>query len=153
MFKLNLPDFSFLKEFDSMNLTMVLLSVCIGIAIASCAMLYRQVFLGNIARNIIKKGALSDEKALTLEELGYKKNSYLTKFALRKNSTFRKLVLSTEDGKYYIPEDKKDYVEIRYRKKGTTPFGVVFGVIAMLIVAFLCLTLIPMFADEINKML
>lgn len=146
---MKLPDFTFLTEYKSLDLTMILLSFLIGIIIASAAMIYHQVFLGGIIRRIIEKNALSPEKALTLDELGYSKNNLFVKFALKENSTFRKHIQSPEESKdrYYIPEEKRIGLEIRFRKKGNGILGIVFAAILFAIAAFVMLTVIPWLID------
>ena len=146
---MKLPDFTFLTEYKSLDLTMILLSFLIGIIIASAAMIYHQVFLGGIIRRIIEKNSLSPEKALTLDKLGYSKNNLFVKFALRENSTFRKHILSPEESKdrYYIPEEKRIGLEIRFRKKGNGILGIVFAAILFAIAAFVMLTVIPWLID------
>jgi hypothetical protein len=139
------PDFSFLTEYKGITLTMILVSFVVGITIASCAMIYHQMFLGGIIRKIIEKGALSPEKALTIEELGYSPKNIFVKFALRQKSTFRKHVKTPEDDntKYYIPEEKRIALEIRFRKKGNDAGVIVFAIIAFSLAAFALLTVIP----------
>ena len=130
------------------NLTMILLSFVIGIVIASIAMIYRQTFLGNIVRKIIDKKALSESEALTLEQLGINPNNILVKFALRDNSTFRKIVIKTEQNRYYIPEERRIREEIRFRKKGNDAVAVIVGAILFVLAAFILLTVIPWLTDH-----
>ena len=147
---MKLPDFSFLAEYKALDLTMILISFVIGITIASIAMIYHQIFLGGIIRKIIEKGALSPEKALTIDKLGYKTNNIFVKFALRENSTFRKHVLSPEEDKtrYFIPEEKRLGLEIRFRKKGNEAVGIVFAIVLFTAAAFVLLTVIPWLVNE-----
>ncbi|MBR5313806.1 MAG: hypothetical protein IKU45_00140 [Clostridia bacterium] len=147
---MQLPDFSFLSEYKGLSLTLILVSFLIGITLASVAMIYHQTFLGGIIRKIIEKGALSPEKALTLDELGYNSKNIFVKFALRENSTFRKHVKSPEDDKtkYYIPEEKRLGLEIRFRKKGNEAIGIVFTIILFAIAAFVLLTVIPWLVNQ-----
>ena len=130
------------------DLTMILLSFVIGIVIASIAMIYRQTFLGNIVRKIIDKKALSESEALTLEQLGINPNNILVKFALRDNSTFRKIVIKTEQNRYYIPEERRIREEIRFRKKGNDVVAVIIGAILFVLAAFILLTVIPWLTDH-----
>ena len=130
------------------DLTMILLSFVIGIVIASIAMIYRQTFLGNIVRKIIDKKALSESEALTLEQLGINPNNILVKFALRDNSTFRKIVIKTEQNRYYIPEERRIREEIRFRKKGNDVVAVIVGAILFVLAAFILLTVIPWLTDH-----
>lgn len=151
---IKMPDFSFFSEYSQNNLTLILLSLCIGIFIASIAILYRQNVLGSIIRNIVEKNALGEENALSLKDLGYKKNNFLIKFALREKSTFMKniSVTKTENGEklYYINQDKKDFLLSRFRKKGNNITALILGIILFLTAAFICLTVIPMFIEQIK---
>lgn len=150
---MNLPDFSYLVDYQRSSLTMIVSSLIIGIIIASVAMLYRQLFLGSIVRNILQKKALSQDTALTLEELGYNPKNIFYKFAFRNNSTFEKTVHRTAEqpARYYIPEEIKDREEIRYRKKGNDFFGIILAVIVFTAIALVSLTLIPWFKDALSN--
>ena len=152
---MNTPDFSFLTEYQGSPLTLIVSSLFIGMVIASAAMLYHQLFLGGIVRRIIEKGALSPEKALTKEELGYSPNNFFVKIALREKSTFRKIVHGiTEDKteRYYIPEEMRIRAEIRFRKQGNNAFGILLTVLLFLVVAYVSLTVVPWFADAIRNL-
>ena len=146
-------DFSFLTEYKGLNLDMILISFVIGIIIASGAIVYHQMFLGSIVRTIISKKALSPEGALTIEELGFNPKNIFVKFALRNNSTFRKTVLATGDSvkRFYIPEERRIREEIKFRKKGNSAAGIIFATILFVAVAFVLLTVIPWFVDEIKS--
>lgn len=150
---MNLPDFSYLVDYQRSSLTMIVSSFLIGIIIASGAMLYRQLFLGSIVRNILQKKALSEDSALTMEQLGYNPKNIFYKFALRNNSTFEKTVHRTKEQpiRYYIPMEIKDREEIRYRKKGNGPFGIILALIVFAAIAFISLTIIPWFKDALSN--
>lgn len=150
---MNFPDFSYFIDYQRSSLTMIVSSFFIGIIIASIAMLYKQHFLGGIVRNIIKKNALSEDSALTMEELGYNPKNIFYKFALRNNSTFEKTVHRTKEQptRYYIPEEIKDREEIRYRKKGNDIFAIILAIILFAAVAFISLTIIPWFKDALSN--
>lgn len=151
---IKMPDFSFLTEYSQNNLTLILLSFCIGIFIASLAILYRQNVLGSIIRNIIEKNALSEDKALSFKDLGYTNKNFLKKFALREKSTFMKNINVTKNDNgeklYYINQDKKDLLLNRFRKKGNSITALILGIILFLAAAFICLTIIPMFIEQIK---
>ncbi len=150
---MNFPDFSYFVDYQRSSLTMIVSSLFLGIIIASAAMLYRQLFLGSIVRNIIQKNALSEDSALTMEELGYNPKNIFYKFALRNNSTFEKTVHRTTEQpvRYYIPMEIKDREEIRYRKKGNDFFAIILAIILFAAVAFLSLTIIPWFTDALSN--
>ena len=151
---IKMPDFSFLTEYSQNNLTLILLSFCIGIFIASLAILYRQNVLGNIIRNIVQKNALDEKNALSFKNLGYSNKNFLVKHALREKSLFLKniSVIKTEDGEklYYISQNKKDFLLSRFRKKGSNLTALILGIILFLTAAFICLTIIPMFVERIK---
>lgn len=145
---MNSFDFSFLYEYKGLDLNMILLSFVVGIVIASIAMIYHQMFLGGIVRKILENGAHSPENALTLEQLNINSKNIFVKFALRDNSTFRKIVIKTEENKYYIPEERRIREEIRFRKKGNGFSGVILALIVFILAAFVLLTVIPWLIDE-----
>lgn len=154
---IKLPDFSFWTKYDPKNLTLILSAFFIGIIIASVATIYRQQVLGGIVRKILEKKALSPKTALSVEDLGYKKNNIFVKVALRKNSTFRKIVHAVEVEKettlYYIPEENSAREEMRFRKKGNSAVWVLVGIVIFLVAAFAALTLVPYFSDELKNIL
>lgn len=150
---MNTPDFSYLTEYQGNSLTMIVTSFFIGIVLASVAMLYHQLFLGGIVRRILEKKALSEDSALTADELGYSKNNFLVRFALRDGSTFAKTVHRTGDEvkRYYIPEELRIRSEIRFREKGNGVFGILLTILLFLVVGYVSLTVIPWFIDAINN--
>ena len=151
---IKMPDFSFFTEYSQNNLTLILLSFCIGIFIASLAILYRQNVLGNIIRKIVQKDAIDEQNALSFKDLGYTNKNFLVKHALREKSLFLKniSVIKDESGEklYYINQDKKDFLLSRFRTKGTNFTALILGIILFLSAAFICLTIIPMFAEQIK---
>ena len=149
-----MPDFSFFTEYSQNNLTLILLSLCIGIFAASLAILYRQHVLGGIIRRIVQKDATSEQNALSFKGLGYSNKNILAKYALRDKSLFLKniSVIKTESREklYYINQDKKDFLLSRFRTKGNNALTLIPGIILILAMAFICLTIIPMFAEQIK---
>jgi hypothetical protein len=113
------------------------------------------MFLGGIVRRILEKKALSPDTALTLNELGINPKNIFVKFALRKNSTFRKIVLAPEDDetRFYIPEARRIREEIRFRKKGNGVIGVLIAIIVFSLMAFVLLTVIPWLLNNFSDKL
>lgn len=151
---MNTPDFSYLTQYKPTDLTMILTSFFIGVIIASIAVLFHKLVLGGIVRKIIEKEALSPEKALSMQELGYSKNNLLIKFALRKGSTFRKIVLATaeENPRYFIPEERRIREELRFSKKGNGVLGLLVAIIIFAVICFAMLTVVPWFTNLIKTM-
>ena len=154
MMKINLPDFSFIWQYQENSLTMILCCLCLGIAIAAAAVLYRQCVLGGIINKIIERSAFDEASSLSFTELGYSKKNVFSKLALRKNSTFRKLLATStrENGEtaFYLEKEKAEQLKNRFNKKGNSPLALVIGIILFLVAAFFCLTIIPMFIEKIK---
>ena len=89
---MNNLDFSFFvtEGYKKTDLNIILISIFVGIIVASIAIVYRRYVLGNIVRKIVDKKAFSEDTAITLEEMGFK--NVFVKFALRDSSTFKKTV-------------------------------------------------------------
>lgn len=140
---------------DPTGLKMIITSLSLGIIVASIAMLYRQLFLGGIVRKIIEKKADSKENAVTVEQMGYNPNNIFIKFALRKKSTFRKTVYSTETfpERYYIPEKIMMREEIKFRKNGNNAMGIVIAVLVFAAVTLIAINAVPWFIDALKDII
>lgn len=150
-------DFSFLKEYQSSSLDMIIISMLIGIIIAVIAIIYHNVVLGNFVRTLINKKALSEQSAVTLSEIKYNKNVFI-KFALRDSSTFRKTVhiSAGEDNaakKYFIPEAIHEREEARYSKKGTGILTLILALAVFAALALIALNIIPYFTNTLTNII
>lgn len=148
-------DFSFFvtEGYKKADLNIILISIFIGIVIASIAIVYRRYVLGNIVKRIVEKKAFSEESAITLGEMGYK--NIFMKLALRDGSTFKKTVHRVKgEGqatRYYIPEEIYMREEIKYVKKNTNIAGVIIGAILFFAVFYLLVNYIPWIIDGIKE--
>ena len=97
--------------------------------------------LGRAVRAIITAGAHSDERAQTAEELGIAKSRTL-KHAL-KRERFGSLVHKTDDGRYFIPEERRIEAETRYGERRHTVLYVVVWAIVLIPVFLGFRALIP----------
>ena len=151
---MNNLDFSFVvrEGYKKIDLNIVLISIFVGIVIASIAIVYRRYVLGNIVKSIVEKKAFSEENAITLEEMGYK--NIFVKFALREGSTFKKTVhrVAAEGSatRYFIPEEIYMREEIKYCKKNTNVFGVVIAILLFFVVFYLLVNYVPWVVDGIK---
>ena len=147
-------DFSFFVKqgYTKMDLNVILISIFIGIIIASIAIVYRRYVLGNIVKTLIENKAFSQDSAITLEKMGYK--NVFMKYALRDKSTFKKTVHRTVDEKgtkrYFIPEEIYMREEIKYCKKNTNVFGVIIAAVLFLVVFYLLVNVVPWVIDGVK---
>lgn len=151
---------------------MIVWSVFIGIVLGALASLYNKRVLGAFVRALIKGGANTPDSAVTVNDIGFKKNMFV-RGALRNGGSLRKVVhcakepdiipsekvnpfkkffsssiefrekVDMNEAKFYIPEDLMYRAEIRYEKKGTDIFSFMITVLVFLIVVYLSLKFIP----------
>lgn len=135
------------------SLAKVIWSFYIGIVLAAFVMWYNQKFIGGVARKLLKREILSEEKAITVKEGGFK--GFFVKRALRNEySALRKVVYCTVDkpklkkkdletARFYIPEELKYRADVKFHGRNTSIVIIIAGSIAMFIMAVLCLEYIP----------
>ena len=118
-----------------MTLDVVLWSMFIGLMLGAFAMLYHKLVGGAVVRRLFDEKAALPEQAMTLKQMGLEKN-ILVRFALRKGSGLRKVVLSTEpDAKvtdetlFYLPEEKYPRAALQYDNNGTSVLTVFFAIV------------------------
>ena len=135
------------------TLNIIVWSLFIGFMIGIGVTLYNKFILGALVRELIEHGAHSEDAALTASEIGCA--NPLIRFALRENSSFRRIVhmkgdTQTERSKesfktarYFIPDDMVHRAEVIYGGTGTTAVSVLLSVLAFLIVAFVSFIVVP----------
>ena len=144
----------------SSTLEKVILSLAIGFILAMFVMLIAKRNVGKVARELIKRGANSPETALTLKEMGIKPHGAATPKLRDPRSLLRRSVKAAPENegdspdrplrggealtaRYYVPEEERIAAEVRFDAKNTTWPIAVLGVIAIGIVAYLCIKYIP----------
>ena len=132
-----------------MTLDVVLWSMFIGLIIGALAMLYNKKVGGAVVRKLFDEKAALPEQAMTLKQMGLEKN-FLVRFALRKGSGLRKVVLSTEqDAKvtdetlFYLPEEKYSRAALQYDNDGTSVLTVFFAIVLFAIMMIGVKTIVP----------
>lgn len=157
---------------SAVSLEMIVWSIFFGIVLGALASLYNKRILGSFVRALIKGGANSPTSAVTVNDIGFKKNIFV-KNALKNGGVLRKVVhcanepdiipdeminpvrkflssslefrkkLDMNEAKFYIPDDLMYRAEIRYEKKGTDLFSFFLTVLVFLVVVYLSLQFIP----------
>lgn len=85
---------------------MIVVAFFIGINIAAIMAVFDKRVLGEFARKLICEEALTPEKAMTLSELGFYKNTAV-RSNLRSGSTLKRVVRCVEEEQYNATLDKK----------------------------------------------
>ena len=135
------------------TLNLIVWSLFIGFMIGIAVTIYNKFVLGTLVRELIERGAHTEEAALTAAEVGCA-NPFI-RFALRESSSFRRVVrmkgdteteLSKESFKtarYFIPDENVHRAEVIYGGSGTTVVSILLSVLACLIVAFVSFIVVP----------
>lgn len=135
------------------TLNIIVWSLFIGFMIGIGVTLYNKLVLGALVRRLTSRKAHSESSALTAAEIGCC-NPFIG-FAMRKNSSLRKIVRAVGDteektadipfasAKLYIPEDKLHRAELIYGKSGLSVSSVLLAVIAFFAVAIISFIVVP----------
>lgn len=142
-----------LESGSIMTLNIVLWSLFIGFLIGIGGTVYNKVILGSFVRSMLNGGITSEDKAMTLGELGH--TNAFVKFALRRGSTFRRIVrmrgdsdeansrVSLDEARFYIPEENMIRAEKVYGKLGASIFQILVSILALLITTLAALIIVP----------
>ncbi len=137
-----------LTEAD-MSLDLVLWSMFIGIVIGALAIFYNKKIGGAVVRKLFDEKSTDPSTAMTLTQMGLQKN-FLIRFALRRGSGLRKVVLSveedakvTDETAFYLPEEKYPRAALQYDNNGTSIFTVFLAVILFAVMILIIRALMP----------
>ncbi len=158
------------KNFELFNpfisVKLIVWALFAGFVIASLMAIYQKRLIGGLVKTILSEEALSEDKAMTVAELGYAAD-WFVKNALRTDPALLRVVsridapakegeetapkktrsgrdiIDFETAKFYIPEELKYKAEVRYARKGTD--FVAFGVCIVIFIAaaFAAIFIIP----------
>ena len=123
------------------SLEQIFWAFIIGVMIAAAYTFYTKKILGGFVRALLDADAFSEKTAVSFEDLGYKPNFFL-KYSLRDGSAFSDTVKNC-DGRYYIPEDKIEKAESKYKGESITILILLVAILAFAVVALLCIYLFP----------
>lgn len=115
-----------------------------GIVIGILMMYYNKIYLGSAIRSILEKGAINEENAMNAEALGFKDKRLILR-AIEKG-ILQKYVKPTEqegEMRYYVTEEDRVRVELRYSAKGTDLYVVVVALVLFLILALVASRYLP----------
>ena len=129
------------------TLELIIWSVFVGASISVFAVFYTRRILGSVVRRLIENGCNSPENAMTLDEIGSRKN-ILAKFSI-KNGILRSVVSlaprreGDSEKRYYIDESKRIRSELRFSGKDTDVFGIIIALVLFFATAAALNMLIP----------
>ena len=97
------------------NIHVIVFGIFIGVMIAAVYSIYTKNILGAFVRNMLERGAIDPENAMTLEELGYTKNTAVT--SALKGYTLGRVVRSIEKDEFIKETNKSRAIYEENRKK------------------------------------
>lgn len=134
-------------NFSPNDFRVICIFIWIGAIAAMIGSYYSNHYLGGFVDKLVEAGARTEESALTIEGAGCKATRLLC-HSLREGSVLRRNLLATgegraEDLKYYIPEDKVEAVQKRFRTKGNGIGELVLSAILLSVMLMLMLIFGP----------
>jgi hypothetical protein len=162
---------------DQKTITTIIFIVFAGVCYGAFYAYYHRRLAGDLLRAILSKNALSEESAVTLDEIGYKKGikGLFARFVLKKGSAARKVVCavyeekapekkhedelfvgrakSEKEQKYYIPEDKRMTVEVKYDGRGISLPAVFITVAVFFAACLIAVSVLPSILSGTAKLL
>ncbi len=135
---------AFFLDIQMISIPMLVWALYIGIVIGILSMYYNKVYLGSAIRAILDKGAIEEANAKTAEELGFA-GKRLILYAIEKGILAKYIRATEKDGvmHYYVTEEHRVRVELRYSTKGTDLYVVIVSLILFLLVALLAARYLP----------
>ena len=147
------------------TLPVILAGLLIGTLIAVFAVMRDSRVIGAYVRDMLKKGSVGKENAVTLYELHTDERSGFAR-ALRKSVTLRRFVRCVEEEEfyekknsgedvgsdeyrhtgeehYYIPEDKRIAAEFKYIKRGVSVLAIPVIVLGLVVAFFGLMLVLP----------
>jgi hypothetical protein len=136
------------------TLSTIILAICAGVILAALYNFYMRRVPGGVVRLLLSRGALSPETALSAEELGLLDKPF-SLWELLRGVSLRHILCAVRDDeakndgevdaqtRFYIPEDKKYRVEVRFAQKGNGVKALILSCALTLVLGFLLIKLIP----------
>lgn len=131
-------------KINMISIPMLVWAMYVGIAIGILVMYYNKIYLGSAIRSILEKGAIERENAMTAEALGFDKKPLILR-AIEKGILSKYIRPIEKEGvmHYYVTEEERVRVELRYSAKGTDLYVVVVALILFFIVALVASRYLP----------
>lgn len=161
---------------DQKTIITIIFVVFAGICYGTFYAYYHRRLVGDLVRAILCKNALNKGSAVTLEDIGYSKGikRIFADFALKKGSAARKYVSAVyeekapvkkhddelfvrgakpeNEQKYYITEDKRLTVEVKYDRKGMSLVSVFIAIAVLFAAALVTVSILPWILANANRL-
>lgn len=140
------------------TLASILWPLVLGVILAACAVFFNKQTVGKFVKKLFDEQAISEESAKSLAELGFE-NNRLVKFALRPDSTLRKVVRALpahdEEGhplpdRFYIPDECAYRAEVTYNPDGSSLLTIVIAIVMFIAAAMILMAVLPDLLDMIG---
>lgn len=131
-------------DIQMISIPMLIWAIYIGIVIGVLAMYYNKIYLGSAIRAILDRKAIEEENAKTAEELGFA-GKRLILSAIEKGILAKYIKTIEKDGvkRYYVTEEDRVRVDLRYSAKGTDLYIVIVSLIIFALVALVAARYLP----------
>lgn len=115
-----------------------------GFVVAMLTMYYNKAYLGSAIRSILEKGAIDEANAKTAQELGFAKKKLIL-LAIERGVLSKYIMPIEKDSvmRYYVKEEHRVRVELRYSTKGTDLYVVIISLVIFTLIAFLAARYLP----------
>lgn len=161
------------KQSKGQSLALVVWALFFGILLACLLAIYEKRVIGKFVRALLEKGAKSPEKALTLAEAGFLRNSFV-RSALKRKTALSALVFTPEDNpeisddltvqpvirgkvdfaaaRFYIPEVLEHRASVRFDRKGTHIMAFVAAILLFGLLAWAIVSYLPMLLTYLKQL-
>lgn len=126
------------------EIPMLIWAFYIGISVAILAMYYNKIYLGSAIRSILEKGAIDEANAMTAKALGFQDKKLILR-AIQSGILAKYIKTVETDGeiRYFVTEEDRVRVDLRYASKGTDLYIVIVALILFFLVALLASRYLP----------
>ena len=145
---------------SGVSVEVIIIFAMIGMVVACFMGSFNKGTLGGFVRTLIRNDCLSPSTAKTLGELGYLKNTavrsslkngYLKKYVncvedeqgILRSSENKEGTVEFNDAHFYIPEEDKYKIEVRFEGKKTNPLTYVIMIVAAIAITVFLIAILP----------
>lgn len=126
------------------EIPMLIWAFYVGISVAILALYYNKIYLGSAIRAILEQGAIEEANAKSAKTLGFAEKKLILRAI--ESGILSKYVKATEkEGEicYFVTEEDRIRVELRYSTKGTDLYVVIVALVIFFLVALLASRYLP----------
>ena len=151
------------------NVYVIIICLFIGVAAAALVSLYHKFVLGSFVRFLLDSGAKDEESAIRLDSTKFNKNFFVRRAIMNGRTyasvlrqitpenapggklTYRQRAEALSATSFYIPEDLSFRADNIFSKRGTSVGSALFGVLLFVIVAGVCLLIVPAIVEMFSS--